>query len=172
MYILAIVHSEKWVFGEMYILASVHSGKCTFEEKSIRPTVHSGKSPFWKMYIRYNVHSAKWFLGKCPFWKVFFGEMYKVLEILLGNARNLAEKLRRPFLFSSIGDSLKKFLKTFFFRTLVPVSLVVGLGLEHPCLWPREDLSSEGLSLALASDFFVSLALSLVSSTPPLIIRQ
>ena len=48
------------------------------------------------------------------------------------------------------------------------VSLVLGLGLEHSCLWPRECLSSEKLSLA--SDFFVSLALasSLVSSTPPL----
>ena len=37
--------------------------------------------------------------------------------------------------------------------------------------WPRECLSSERLSLALASNFFVSLALasSLVSSTPPLV---
>ena len=52
------------------------------------------------------------------------------------------------------------------------VSLVLGLGLEHSCPWPREVLSSERLSLALASDFFVSLASasSLVSSTPPLII--
>ena len=33
--------------------------------------------------------------------------------------------------------------------------------------WPREGLSSERLSLA--SDFFVSLATSLVSSTPPLL---
>ena len=51
------------------------------------------------------------------------------------------------------------------------MSLVVGLGLEHSCPWPRECLSSERLSLALASDFFVSLALasSLVFSTPPLI---
>ena len=101
----------------MYILASVHSGKCTFEEMSIRPNVHSGKCPFWKMYIWDNVHSAKWFLGKSPFWKVFFGEMYKILEMLLGNARKFAEKLRRPFLFSSIGDSLKKVLKTFFLRS-------------------------------------------------------
>ena len=45
------------------------------------------------------------------------------------------------------------------------------LGLEHSCPWPRECLSLERLSLALASDFFVSLALasSLVSSTPPLL---
>ena len=53
------------------------------------------------------------------------------------------------------------------------MSLVLGLGLEHSCPWPREGLSSERLSLALAlaSDFFVSLALasSLVSSTPPLV---
>ena len=72
------------------------------------------------------------------------------------------------------------------------MSLVLGLGLEHSCPWPRECLSSERLSSALASDFFcvlglglgfflcswpwpriffVSLALasSLVSSTPPLL---
>ena len=51
------------------------------------------------------------------------------------------------------------------------VSLVLGLGLEHSCPWPREGLFSERLSLAL--DFFVSLALasSLVSSTPPLAMR-
>ena len=44
------------------------------------------------------------------------------------------------------------------------VSLVFGLGLEHSCLWPREGLSSERLSLALVS--------SLVSSTPPLIFSK
>ena len=80
------------------------------------------------------------------------------------------------------------------------MSLVLGLGLEHSCPWPRECLSSERLSLALASSipvlglesvcprkgcpwpwpwpriFFVSLALalasSLVSSTPPLITKS
>ena len=39
------------------------------------------------------------------------------------------------------------------------VSLV--LGLEHSCPWPRECLSSERLSLALASDFFCVLGLGL-----------
>ena len=54
-----------------------------------------------------------------------------------------------------IGDRLKNILKAFFFvwRTLAPVSLVLGLGLEHSCSWPREVLSSERLSLA--SDFFL-----------------
>ena len=69
------------------------------------------------------------------------------------------------------GDHLKNFCEDlFFWRTFALVSLVLGLGLEHSCPWPREGLSSERLSLALASDFFVSLALasSLVSSTPPL----
>ena len=42
-------------------------------------------------------------------------------------------------------------------RTLAPVSLV--LGLEHTCPWPREVLSLERLSLALASDFFCVLGL-------------
>ena len=57
-------------------------------------------------------------------------------------------------------------MKTFFWRTLAAVSLV--LGLEHSCPWPQEGLSPERLSLA--SDFlFVSLASSLVSSTPPVV---
>ena len=47
----------------------------------------------------------------------------------------------------------KLFLKTFFWRTLAPVSLI--LGLEHSCPWPREGLSSKRLSLALTSDFFL-----------------
>ena len=43
------------------------------------------------------------------------------------------------------------------------MSLVLGLGLEHSCPWPREGLSSERLSLALAlaSDFFCVLGLGL-----------
>ena len=49
----------------------------------------------------------------------------------------------------------------FFWRALALVSLVLGLGLEHSWPWPRECLSSERLSLALAS--------SLVSSTSPLL---
>ena len=67
----------------------------------------------------------------------------------------------------------KKIFNTFFFwRTLGPVSLVLGLGLEHSCPWPREFLSSERLSLA--SNVFVSLALasSLVSSSPPLVSKM
>ena len=57
----------------------------------------------------------------------------------------------------------------FFWRALALVFLV--LGLEHSCPWPREGLSSERLSLTLASDFFVSMALasSLLSSTPHLL---
>ena len=39
--------------------------------------------------------------------------------------------------------------------------LVLGLGLKHFCSWPREGLSSEGLSLALAPDFFCVLGLGL-----------
>ena len=65
----------------------------------------------------------------------------------------------------------KNFEAVFFWRARAFVSLVLGLGLEHSCPWPRECLSSEGLSLALALNFFVFLALasSLVSSTPPLV---
>ena len=53
------------------------------------------------------------------------------------------------------GDRLKNFCEDLFFAL---VSLV--LGLEHSCSWPQECLSLERLSLALASDFFVSLALA------------
>ena len=63
------------------------------------------------------------------------------------------------YFFSEI--AWKVFVKTFFFfwRALALVSLVLGLGLEHSCPWPRECLSSERLSLALASDFFCVLGL-------------
>ena len=49
----------------------------------------------------------------------------------------------------------KIFEDLFFRRTLAAVTLVLGLGLEHSCPWPREGLSSKRLSLALASDFFL-----------------
>ena len=67
-----------------------------------------------------------------------------------------------------IGDCLKNFIKDlfFFWRTLAAVSLVLGLGLEHSCPWPREGLSSERLSLALASDFFCVLSLGLEPCVP------
>ena len=66
----------------------------------------------------------------------------------------------------------KLFWKPFLGITFAAVSLV--LGLEHSCPWPQEGRFLERLSLALASDFFVSLALasSLVSSTPPLTITS
>ena len=71
-----------------------------------------------------------------------------------------------PFKNSGYANELeiagKKFLKIFFFwRTLAPVSLVLGLGLEQFCPWPREVLSSKRLSLALASNFFGILGLGL-----------
>ena len=65
----------------------------------------------------------------------------------LENARNFAENLQ---LFCA---------KTYFFfgDHLCVLFLVLGLGLEHFCLWPREALSSE--SWSLASDFFCVLGL-------------
>ena len=61
------------------------------------------------------------------------------------------------------GDCLKNFCEDlfFFWRALALVSLVLGLGLEHSCPWPRECLSSKRLSLALDSDFFCVLGLGL-----------
>ena len=63
-----------------------------------------------------------------------------------------SRKICEDFLRTSIENRLKKiFEDLFFWKTLAPVSFV--LGLEHSCPWPREGLSSEGLSLAL--DFFL-----------------
>ena len=81
---------------------------------------------------------------------IFF---YFTLEI----GQNLAENLERVF-FS--GGRLKKIFGELFCggKTLAPC--VLGLGLEK--------VSSRSRSLALASDFFVSLASKVASSTPPL----
>ena len=71
------------------------------------------------------------------------------------------------FFFFFFEIAWKIFVKTFFvfvfWRALALVSLVLGLGLEHSCPWPRECLSLERLSLALAlaSDFFCVLGLGL-----------
>ena len=88
------------------------------------------------------------------FWKTFFcGDRLK----------NLCEDLSLFFFFFFFLRSPEKFLWRpfffFFWRALALVSLV--LGLEHSCPWPRECLSSERLSLTLASDFFCVLGLGL-----------
>ena len=95
-------------------------------------------------------------------WKNFFGKRFLW--------SSLEKFLWRTFFF---WNRLKNFCEDLFFlESTCACACVLGLGLEHSCPWPRECLSSERLSLALASDFFVSLALasSHVSSTPPLII--
>ena len=111
-------------------------------------------------------------LENCPFlgWRTaLFLEPLKFFWKTPETSRKIYEDL----FFFSFGDCLKKifedlFLFFCFWRTLGPVSLVLGLGREHCCPSPLEGLSSEGLYLVLASDFFVSLASSLMSSTPPL----
>ena len=80
--------------------------------------------------------------------------------------KNFCEDLFFFFFFFFLEIAGKIFVKTFFFffgEHLRFVSLVLGLGLEHSCPWPRECLSSERLSLALAlaSDFFCVLGLGL-----------
>ena len=83
-----------------------------------------------------------------------------------------SRKICLDFFVPSIGDRLKNVFEDLFFGkhlrlctwSLVLDSTNTVLGLESVCPWPREGLSSEGLSLTLASDvFFVSLASSLVS---------
>ena len=60
-----------------------------------------------------------------------------------------------------------KLPSSFYGKHLRIVSLV--LGLEHSCPWPREGLSSKSRSLALALNFFVSLASSRGPLATPLV---
>ena len=96
----------------------------------------------------------------CGALEKFFGK-----RIFVEIARKIFVK---TFFFFCFGDRLKNFCEDlffffFFWRALALVSLVLGLGLEHSCPWPRECLSSERLSLALAlaSEFFCVLGLGL-----------
>ena len=93
-------------------------------------------------------------LWKLPCPRLEDSTIFCTVEILLENVGNIAENLRRPFLFSSNGNHLEKFFKNlfyfilffwrspekvvwrpfFFLRTLAPVSLVLGLGLGFFCV--------------------------------------
>ena len=88
------------------------------------------------------------------------------------NLKSLASKSAIPQKFPVLGPrtAFDFGAKTFFFGDHFRVVSLV-LDVEHSCPWPREGLSSVGLSLALTLDFFVSLALAsiFVSSTPPLV---
>ena len=103
-------------------------------------------------------------LENCPVLVSRTALFFELLKFVV-RLKNILENGKTVF----YGDRLKIFSEDLFFvcRALEPVSLV--LGLEHSCSWPQEGLSSLGLSLALAANFFVSLALasSLVSSTSP-----
>ena len=71
----------------------------------------------------------------------------------------LAEKLFFYTIFFE--DRLKKIFEDLFFEN----TCVCVLGLQHSCPWPREYQSSEGLSLALASDLFFVLGPCVLDST-------
>ena len=92
-------------------------------------------------------------------WPVFW--IVKILTALFFELLKFCGALEKFFgkrFFVEIARKI--FVKTFFFwRALALVSLVLGLGLEHSCPWPRECLSSKKLFLALASDFFCVLGL-------------
>ena len=92
---------------------------------------------------------------------------YDQFFCVLKNARELAKNFEAFFSWRTL-EIFEKFTKfwnkDFFLRLLRVVSLVLGIGLENFCSWPRESLSLVGLSLTLASDFFVFLVLVLASS--------
>ena len=94
------------------------------------------------------------------------GKSAKDLFLVSSSRDRLKKNFWRPFLLEKnfwrpffLRSPEKKFWRPIFFlfwRTLASVSLVLGLGLERVCPWPRNFFGS----MAFAS--------SLVSSTPPL----
>ena len=80
------------------------------------------------------------------------------------------EKLFEDFFFRRTPEFSGKFTNfwsddvSFFEDHFRVVSLVLDLGIEHSCPWPREGLSSERLSLA--SDFFCVFGLGLEHCVP------
>ena len=85
-----------------------------------------------------------------------------IFKIMLENARNLAENLRRPFVFVSFGDRLKNFFEDLFFSFWSTFCACV-LG---PWPWPRAFLflASRGSALgraALGLGFFCVVGLGL-----------
>ena len=104
---------------------------------------------FWSPWPRGLIVLENW---PCP--RLEDSTIFWIVKILWG-----ARKIFWKTFFC--GDRLKNVCEDlfFFWRALALVSLVLGLGLEHSCPWPRECLSSERLSLA--SDFFRVLSLCL-----------
>ena len=141
------------------------------QKQRFSPEVESSRTHFEVLGLGLEARSPWKFF--CP--RLEDSTISWTVKILLKNARNLAENLRRPFfVFLTWRSPEKKFLRPFFWdrlkeffedlfflfrRTLASVSLVLGLGLERFCSWPWP------------RNFFVSLALasSLMSSTPPLV---
>ena len=99
--------------------------------------------------------------------------IFWTVKLLLENSWNLAKILRRPCSCSSAEKRLKNLFEDLFLRSREKnfadlfyentCACVLSLGLEHSCPWPREGLSSEGLFLALASDFLCVVGLGLES---------
>ena len=94
---------------------------------------------------------------KLPWPRLEDSTIFCIVKILLENARNPAENLRRPFLFSSFGDRLKNIFEDLIFENTCAWALGPWPWPQHFFPWPRKVLSSEGLPLAL--DFFCVLGL-------------
>ena len=106
------------------------------------------------------------------------GQVHEQCCFVLEHARKLPKNffqdlfLENAWILRKICEFLSENLFCFFWEHCRVVSLGLGLNLEHSYPWPQEGLSLKSVSVALASDFFVSLAWasSLVSSTPPLVL--
>ena len=108
---------------------------------------------FWKMPSARD-STIFWFVENGPRSRPFFSLSWSTPET--------SRKFMKTSFFRRTSENLRLFWRRPFFRRL--------LTKLRPWPWPRESLSSGNWSLALVSDFFVSLALAstLVSSNLPL----
>ena len=97
------------------------------------------------------------------------GQGHDQFCFVLKNARELTKKFLKTFVFLENARIFQKICKFYMRKDLFLFfgdhffvrSLVLGLGLEHSCPWPREGVFSQDLFLALAVDFVSVIGLGL-----------
>ena len=140
----------KWIKFLEWV-AEVESSRTSLASRTHFEVLGLEPSSPWKLACPWLKDSSIFWIVKILWsaWKIFLKTFFCGDRL-----KNFCE----AFFFFFFEIAWKIFVKTFFFwRALALVSLVLGLGLEHSCPWPRECLFSERLSLA--SDFFCVLGL-------------